>query len=142
MLDLFNDIDFKNGVNPSAATSDDTAVVVATLDMSNLKAALLLIYLGSIADADATFAVTAKESDTGSFGGEETDVPAGLMQGTLALAGFAFSDDNKFRKLGFLRGGKRYKKVTITPTGNASAVYMSATWIVDPNQKPTSNPPA
>jgi hypothetical protein len=142
MLDLLNDLDFKAAINPSAATSDNTAVVTTVLDMSDLQSALLLLSLGALADADATFAVTAKESDTGAFGGEETDVPAGLMSGTLALAGFTFADDNKLRKLGFLRGGKRYKKVTITPSGNASAAYMSAVWAVDPNQRPSSNPPA
>lgn len=142
MLDLFNDLDFKPAIYPSAATSDNTAVNTISIDMSDLKSALLLLSLGSLADADATFAVTAKESDTNAFGGEETDVPAGLMSGTLALAGFKFDDDNKLRKLGFLRGGKRYKRVTITPTGNASAAYIAGTWILDTNQKPSSNPPA
>lgn len=142
MLDLFNDLDFKPAINASAATSDNTVVNTVSIDMSDIKAALLVLNLGALADADATFAVTAKESDTNAFGGEETDVPAGLMLGTLALAGFTFADDNKLRKLGFLRGGKRYKRVTITPANNASAANMSGTWILDTNQKPSANPPA
>ena len=141
-MDLFNDLDPKPAINPSAATSDNTPVNSPVLDMFNVKAALLLVSLGTLADADATFAITAKESDVDTFGGEETDVPAGLLQGTLALAGFKFDDDNKLRKLGFLRGGKRYKRVTITPSNNASAANLSAVWILDTNQKPTSNPPA
>lgn len=142
MIDLFNDLDFSPAINPSAATSDNTAVATTVLDMLDVQSATLLIQAGSLADVDATFAVTAKESDVTTFGGEETDVPDSLLQGTLALAGFTFADDNKARKLGFLRGGKRYKKVTITPANNASAAYLSAAWIINRNGKPSANPPA
>lgn len=62
--------------------------------------------------------------------------------GTLALAGFIFSDDDKVRKLGY-RGGKRYVELTITPSNNTSASLLCVIAVLGhPAQAPTVNPPA
>ena len=141
MRDIFNNLDFKRGNSPIAATTDNTAFVSQVLDMQGLSCAVLAILTGSLADADATFAVTAKESDTGSFGGEETVVAAADMLGTLALASFIFSDDNKVFKLGFREGAKRYKQVTITPANNSGNVFIAGLWVTAPIMTPSDNPP-
>jgi hypothetical protein len=65
-----------------------------------------------------------KESDTGAFGGEETDVAAADLLGTLALASFIFSDDNKCFKIGY-RGNKRYVKAIVTPANNTGAANIA-----------------
>jgi hypothetical protein len=140
MRDIFNNLDFKRGLSP-VSVADNTAQVTQKIDMQGVSAAVLAILTGSLADADATFTVTAKESDTGAFGGEETDVAAADMLGTLALASFLFSDDDKVFKIGFRRGAKRYKRVTITPANNASAGLLAAIWLTAPEILPTDNPP-
>jgi hypothetical protein len=143
MRDLHNNLDFKRGISPAAAGTDNTAYNTQVLDMQGLDSAELVILTGTNTDTNATFSVAAKESDVNTFCGEETDVDDADMLGTEADAGFTFSDDNKVFKLGF-RGhtGKRYRRVTITPVGNDSGnIYLAAVWVTSPTQTPTANPP-
>jgi hypothetical protein len=99
-----------------------------------------VIATGSIADADATFAVTVDHGDQANLS-DAAAVPAGELVGTTALAGFNFGDDDETRKLGYV-GSKRYVRLTITPTGNAAAALMSAIAVLGrPLYSPTANPP-
>jgi hypothetical protein len=38
-------------------------------------------------------------------------------------------------------GGKRYKRVTITPANNTGNVFVAAVWVTKPPLTPTPNPP-
>jgi len=137
--------DIANNLNPLRAISpvsvaDNTAQVSQIFDMQGYMALALIIALGSIADADATFTVLMEESDASDMTGATAVADADLT-GTEALAGFIFSDDNKTRKIGYV-GAKRYVRATITPANNASAALIAAVWVGVPENKPAANPPA
>ena len=52
-----------------------------------------------------------------------------------------FDDDDETRKIGYL-GDKRYIRLTITPSANASAALFSAVAILGwPSVAATANPP-
>lgn len=141
MRDLLNTLDFKRGLSPVAAVTDNTAFVSQILDMQGLSSALFLILTGSLADADATFVVFAEEGDAANLS-DAAAIDDANLNGTEALAGFIFSDDNKVFKLGLTRGGKRYKRVTITPAANTGNAFVAGAWITSPQLTPTANPPA
>lgn len=141
MKDLFDNIDFKRGLAPVAATTDNTAYVSQILDMQTLSGAVFAILTGSLADVDATFTVLAEEGDNSALSDNTTCLAADLL-GTAALASFLFSDDNKCFKLGFSASGKRYKRVTITPAANSGNAFIAGVWVTRPLVRPTANPPA
>jgi hypothetical protein len=141
LRDLHNNLDYKRGISPVAATTDNTAAVSQILDMQGLAGAEFVILTGTESDADATFAVTADESDASDLSGSNSVDPTDLI-GTVALASFTFSDDNKVFKLGFRPSGKRYKRVTITPSNNTGNFFVAGVWITQPLMLPTANPPA
>lgn len=140
MRDLINNIDMKRAIAPAAATTDNTARVTQILDRIGVESLALAIILGDLADADATFAVTMEHGDASDLS-DATAVPADQLNGTLALAGFNFSNDNAVRKIGYV-GGKRYVRATITPANNTGNFFVSALWILGKNNlRPTANPP-
>lgn len=141
LRDLHNNLDFKRGLSPVVAGTDNTAMVSQILDMQGLDGAEFVILTGVNTDADATFAVLPEEGDNSALS-DNTTVAAADLLGTAALAGFTFADDNKVFKIGFRASGKRYKRVTITPTGNNSGnIYVAGVWVTAPQIVPTPNPP-
>lgn len=140
MKDLFNNLDFKRGIAPAAATTDNTAAVSQILDMQGLSGAVFAILTGTESDADATFTVLAEEGDNSALS-DNTTVNAVDLLGTAALASFLFSDDNKCFKLGFSASGKRYKRVTVTPANNTGNFFIAAVWVTRPLMRPSANPP-
>jgi len=98
-----------------------------------------VIATGSLGDAGAEFTVLLEECDTS--GGTYTAVADADLLGTEALASFIQSDDDKCFKLGYI-GKKRYTRLTITPTNNATAALIAAVAILQPALVPASNPPA
>lgn len=140
MRDGHNVIDVKRVISP-VSVSDDTAQVGQIIDRQGFGTVEYVIATGSIADSNATFAVLLEESDDSSMSDATAVADANLL-GTEALAGFQFDDDNECRKLGY-KGHKRYTRLTITPSGNASAALLSAVAILGrPENMPTTNPPA
>lgn len=116
------------------SVSDNTAQVGTSTDILGFNAVTFVIAIGSVADADATFAVTMDESSDNS---SWSAVPSKYLVGTLADAGFTFASDNSTRKIGY-SGHKRYVRLTITPTANASAAVFSAVALLgDANVHPT-----
>lgn len=140
MKDLMNLIDVKRSISP-VSVADNTAQVGQIIDRQGFDSVTYLIALGSIADADATFAVTIDEGDVANLS-DASAVAAADLIGTTTLAGFQFDSDNACRKLGY-KGNKRYTRLTITPTNNASAALFSAVAVLGAAAiKPTANPPA
>jgi hypothetical protein len=140
--DLLDNLDFKRGLSPVVAGTDNTAYVSQILDMQGQNGAVFAILTGVNTDADATFTVLAEEGDNSALSDNTTVDPTDL-NGTAALASFLFSDDNKVFKIGFRASGKRYKRVTITPANNgAGNIYIAGVWITQPMLRPTANPPA
>lgn len=140
MKDLMNCIDVKRVISP-VSVADNTAQVGQIIDRKGFDGVTYLIATGSLADADATFAVTIDEGDAANLS-DASAVAAADLIGTTALASFAFSDDDKCKKLGY-KGTKRYTRLTITPSANASAALISAVAVLSAAAAaPTANPPA
>lgn len=122
-----------------AAVSDNTAAVSAIIDLFGYSQCEFLINLGAIDDADATFAVTLEHGDDSGLS-DAAAVTSANLQGTLAEAGFKFDSDNGVRRLGYLKS-KRYVRLTVTPTNNASAATFGVTALLgDPTLSPAPNP--
>ena len=143
MRDLMNDIDPKVAIVPTVAT-DNTALVGENIDKTGYDSVTFIIAAGTLADADATFATLLEHADDNGSGapGAFAAVPDDELVGTEALAGFTFAEDKKCRKLGYI-GGKKWTRLTVTPSGNAGSAPIAAVAILGhPNVKPTANPPA
>jgi len=123
MRDLYNHLTFRRAISP-VSVADNTAAVSQIIDRQGFDSLVFAIAIGSVADADATFAVLVEDDDAAGFGTAAAVVDAEL-NGTEAGAAFQFDDDNETRKIGYV-GNKRYVRLTITPTGNASAALISA----------------
>jgi hypothetical protein len=135
---MMNNIDPSRGLSP-VSVADTTPQVSQILDMSAYWAAVFVILTGSIADADATFTVLVEHGDQANLS-DAAAVPDEYLNGTEALAGFIFSDDDQVRKIGYT-GIKRYVRVTITPVANASAALLAGVWIGFPHRRAAENPP-
>lgn len=140
MRDLMNNIHPVVAISPQVV-ADNTAAVGEWIDTLGYDSLTFLIGTGTLADADATFAVTLDEADED----DQSDVDAVAdtdLIGTEALASFTFGDDDEARKVGY-RGHKRYVRPTITPTGNGGDAPVCALAILGhPRSAPTANPPA
>ena len=139
MRDIMNGLDLKRAISPQAARTDNTAIVSSVADLKGYDGAMLAINIGANTDANAAFAVLIEDSDDNSTYAAVADE---YLNGTEALAGFDFGDDNELRKIGY-SGIKRYLRATITPSGNdAGNIFVSAEWVLRPLRTPAANPPA
>lgn len=140
MHDGFNCINPKRVISP-VSVADNTAQVGQIIDRAGFETLTYVIATGSLADADATFAVTIDEGDASNLS-DAAAVAAADLIGTTTLASFTFASDDKCFKLGY-KGNKRYTRLTITPSANASAAVICAVAILgDAMSQPTANPPA
>lgn len=140
MRDLFNHIHPVRAISPVAAVADNTPFVSEVVDTFGYNGLVFVIATGSLADADATFAVLVEHDDASGFG-TAAAVPDELLNGTETLAGFTFADDNETRKIGYC-GDKRYVRLTITPSANAGNAFITAIAILGfPHIAPPPNPP-
>lgn len=141
MRDLANSLHVARAISPQAARTDNTAIVSEIIDRAGFESLMFAINVGANTDANATFAVTMDHGDAANLS-DAAAVAAAYITGTLALAGFAFGDDNEVRKVGYV-GKKRYVRLTITPTGNDSGnIFVDAVAILGRSRfSPTANPP-
>lgn len=140
MKDLHNNIAPKRAISP-VSVADNTAQVGQIIDRQGYNSLEYVIATGSLADADATFTALLEEGDSPTLTDATAVADADLL-GTEALASFTFAADDKVFKLGY-KGNKRYTRLTITPTNNASAAVICAVGILGhPSVAPTANPPA
>lgn len=140
--DLHNNIHPLVGIAPVAARTDDTAIVSAIVDTRGYGACEFVLITGTNTDADATFAVLVEDADEVAFNVTNAAVADANLLGTEAQAGFTFADDVETRKIGYI-GGKRFVRVTVTPSGNgAGNIFLAGVWILgSPTVAPTPNPP-
>lgn len=129
MRDSISSIQVKRALSP-VSVSDNTAQVSQIIDRQGYDSLAFLILIGSVADTDATFAVLVEDGDAANLSDAAAVADADLisqLSGTApeTAAGFQFDDDNEVRKIGY-RGTKRYVRLTITPTNNASAAVVAA----------------
>jgi len=139
MKDLLNNI-HPTGVAVVTVT-DDTAVVSGIIDRRGHDSLTFLIASGTLADADATFAVLVEEGDAANLSDAAAVADADLI-GTEALAGLTFADDSKARKVGY-KGSKRYVRCSVTPANNTGSAPIAVIPVLGhPSLAPTANPPA
>lgn len=138
LRDLLNNINVQRAISP-VSVADNTAEVSEIIDMQGKMSLAFVIALGAIADIDATFAVLVEHGDDSALS-DAAAVPDQDLVGTEVLAAFQFDDDNAARKIGYI-GSKRYVRITITPTANASAALFSCLAISEVEFAPTDNPP-
>ena len=140
MRDLHNSIHVVRLLSPAAATTDDTPFVSQIVDRRGYESVELVLATGSLADADATFAVLVEHGEAANLS-DAAAVPDAQLLGTEALASFTFGDDNETRKIGYV-GDKRYLRVTVTPANNTGDAYVGGVAILGhPVSAPTANPP-
>lgn len=139
MRDMMNNIHTVPAIAPVVVT-DNTAQVSAIIDLQNYDACTFVITTGTLADADATFAVTMDHGNAANLS-DAAAVPAADLVGTYALAGFTFADDGETRKIGYV-GARRYVRLTVTPSGNAGNAPLAAIAVLGlPRIAATANPP-
>jgi hypothetical protein len=131
MRDSCSNVLLKKAIAPQSV-SDNTALVSSILDCVDAGEVMFGILTGSIADADATFAVLFEHGDEADLSDHAAVADADLVSQTPGTApetaaGFQFDDDSEVRKIGYI-GTKRYLRVTITPANNASAALVAAFW--------------
>jgi len=139
--ELLNNVAYEVALAPAAAAvADNTAQVGAIIDMQGYEHVTFVIATGTLADADATFAVTLQDGDQANLS-DAAAVDTACLVGSLAGAGFTFANDSATKKVGYTPGkgaGKRYVRLTITPTGNAAAAPMAAIAAKMPLLKPAA----
>ena len=96
MRDMHNTIHVARAISPVVVT-DNTAQVGEIIDRQGYDAVEFLVATGTLADADATFAVLIEEGDDSGLSDAAAVTDAGLL-GTEGLAGFQFDDDDEVRK--------------------------------------------
>ncbi len=140
MRDMMNNIHPVPAIAPVVVT-DTTAQVSAIIDLQNYDGCTFVIATGTLADADATFAVTLDHGDASNLSDAAAVTAATGLVGTLALAGFTFADDGECRKVGYT-GVKRYVRLTITPSANTGNAPLTAIAVLGlPRIAATANPP-
>lgn len=125
--DLYNNIKVSRAIAPAAATTNNTAWVSQILDTAGFNSHTLVMQLGALDDANATFTVLLEEGDASNLS-DNTAVADADMLGLETTASFQFDDDNETRKLGYI-GSKRYIRATVTPAGNTGDAFLAAVWV-------------
>lgn len=137
--DLMNNINPLTAISPVVVT-DNTAQKSAAIDVRQAKSVTFVILLGTLSDADTTVAVVVKEGSTTTQTSHTAVADANLL-GTEALAGFQFDDDGESRKIGYV-GDADYVSIELTPSNNTGNIPVAVAVIIEPLERPASNPPA
>lgn len=129
MRDSLNTHAYRVAIAP-VVVADNTAQVGNIIDRSGFDALTFAILTGTLADADATFAVLVEHGDVSNLSDAAAVADEHLISATPGTApevaaGFSFANDNATKKVGYV-GGKRYVRLTITPTGNAGNAPLAA----------------
>lgn len=139
--DIHNDLHPVPLIVPVAARTDNTAIVSAIIDTLGYEAVELVLVTGTNTDTNATFAVLVEDGDNAGLA-DNAAVDDRFLLGLETEASFTFADDNKCRKIGYI-GGKRYVRMTVTPSGNdAGNIFLAGVALLGHGRhRPTANPP-
>lgn len=123
MRDISNNMKTSRAISP-VSEAGNTALVSQIIDTKGYDSLAFVIATGSIGDAGAEFTTLVEESDDAALSGSNV-VDDKDLNGTEAGASFTQASDNLTFKIGYV-GSKRYVRLTITPTNNATAALISA----------------
>lgn len=139
MRDGLDKVNVRVAIAP-VVVGDNTAQVSNIIDTQGYEKVTFLIALGTLVDADATFAVTVQHGDAANLSDAAAPNTIELLGG-LTLSSFDFSADNAARKIGYI-GSKRYVRITVTPANNTGAAPISALALLSGGSiNPQANPP-
>lgn len=127
MRDLHNNLEVRRAISPVDG-GGDTPLVSQIIDCSGFSGLEFVIATGTLADAGATFTVLVEDGDAANLS-DAAAVADSKLLGTEANASFTQATDDGVKKIGYI-GAKRYVRLTITPSGNASSDPISAVAIL------------
>lgn len=110
--DLISNVKAIQGFAPVTVT-DNTATQSGIIDLQGYNSVAFFLQTGTLADIDATFAITLIAGDNSGL----SDGAAPAATEILGTTAFTFADDNKVIKTGYV-GSKRYIRYTVTPSNN------------------------
>jgi hypothetical protein len=116
---LVNNIDVVSSIDPDDYTA---SVDGAGVDLQGFEGACIAFLVGTV--TDGTHVPKVEESDTGAWGGEENDVAAADLDGTLAALA---SDTNQ--RVGY-KGSKQHIRSVLTVTGGPATGVQAASVII------------
>jgi hypothetical protein len=119
---ILSEYEVKRAISP-VAVSDDTATSGEIIDLAGYAGIEFFLAIGTLADANATFAVILQHGATANLADAATVTAAGGLIG--ANPDFQFDDDDKVKRVGYA-GTKRYIRIVVTPTGNTGSASFSA----------------
>lgn len=136
--DVLDRISVVRGVSPITST-DDTAFVSQIIDMSQYMGFMFAILLGTLADAAFTTTVLLEEGDDSALSDAAAVADAdmiSMISGTApeTAAAFTQASDDLVKTIGYV-GVKRYIRLTITPSGNASSLPIAVAGIGFPRKR-------
>lgn len=142
MRDLLNNIDVRRAISPFNQGGGNSPIQSQIIDTRGYDSLTFIISTGTLADTDATFAVSLQHGDAPDLSDAATVLDSDIVGSTTA-ANFTFSNDDSVRKIGY-KGTRRYVRLVITPSDNdaASQTFLSAVAVLGhPHRVPTNNPP-
>src|ERR1700688_1759453 len=97
---------------PATAVADNTPIVGNWIDRSGFESLTFGIITGTLADADATFAILVEDADAADHSDAAAVPDAGLISPVAgvapeAAAGFTFADDSVTKRIGYI-GEKQF----------------------------------
>jgi hypothetical protein len=115
---------------PPVVVTDNTAQVGSWIDLTGYQSLTFAILTGTLVDADATFAILMEEANASDQSDAAAVADADMISQTEGVAPetaatFTFAADNVTRKIGYI-GGKKFVRITITPSANTSAAPLAA----------------
>ncbi|MCS6948042.1 MAG: hypothetical protein NZM12_10540 [Steroidobacteraceae bacterium] len=130
---LHYNVEPKFGFGPTTV-NDNSVTSTAIIDCQGVADVEFVFVTGTLADADATFAVTIEHGDQANLSDAVT-VEALDLLGTTEGASFNYADDNKVKRIGY-RPAKRYVRAKVTPSNNSAAASYACVVLVNPLRVP------
>ena len=133
MRDSVHNQAFKVAIAP-VVVADNTAQVGNWIDRSGYDSLSFGFLTGTLADADATFAVLVEEASAADQSDHAAVAASDLLsaaEGTdpETAASFTHANSNFTSKIGYI-GGKQYVRVTVTPAANSGNAPLAAVAIL------------
>lgn len=128
---------------PTAAVNDNTPIVGNWIDRTGHESLTFGILTGTLADADATFAILIEDANADDKSDAAAVPDDGLVSAVDGIApetaaAFTFAADNVTRKVGYV-GDKKFVRLTVTPNGNADNAPIAAMAIMaNAHHRPTA----
>lgn len=132
VFDLHSNVEFVSAVPPQTVTSGGGAVVSGDLDLAGFLSAEVMVLFGSIVEmpggGSLSLRVEHAEDDGSGAPGPYSDVADPDVIGATGVAGVVVAtatDDAERVQIGY-RGGRRFLRVTLSPSGLTTGGPMGA----------------